>query len=222
MAGCSFGLLLAIACLLFSPLLVFGTLAAVLFIVATLKRPEIGLVGILIATSSIVFEEQLPLFSMGSISLHIPDLILLLLLGLIVARRLVEPEFRIVRTPLDWPLLIFYGVTLLSTFIAIYQSSVGVQQTTRAAIRTLSYYLTFFIVTNLVRERRQLNFLLNGLFLLATMVAAVMVMQFLLGDSARLARMSASARKVASPDAAEKLADIVEQTAGAQARIPSS
>ena len=155
------------------------------FAVATLKRPEIALLGILIATSSIVFEEQLPLLSVGGISLHIPDLLLLGSLGLIAVRWLVEPEFRIVRTPLDWPLLIFYGVTLLSTFIAIYQSSVEVEEA-RRAIRVLSYYLTFFIVTNLVRERRQLNFLLNGLFLLATIVAAAMVVQFLLGDSVQL------------------------------------
>ena len=89
------------------------------------------------------------------------------------------------RTPLDRPLLIFYGVTLLSTFIAIFQSSVEVEEARRAT-RVLSYYLTFFIVTNLVRERRQLNFLLNGLFLLATIVAAAMVAQFLLGDSVQL------------------------------------
>lgn len=184
-AGCSFGLLLAIACLRFSPLLVLGALIAALFIVATLKRPEIGLLGILIATSSIVFEEQLPLISVGSVSLHIPDLLLLSLLGLIVLRRLVEPEFRIVWTALDWPLLIFYGVTLVSTFIAILQSSLEVQEALRAT-RVLSYYLTFYLVTNLVRERRQLNFLLNGLFLLATLVAAAMVVQFLVGDSVHL------------------------------------
>jgi O-antigen ligase len=184
-AGCGFGLILGIACLRFSVLLVFGILAAALFIYATRKRPEIALVGILIATSSIVFEEQLPLISIGSISLHIPDLLLLSLLGLIVLRWLVEPEFKIVRTPLDRPLLIFYGVTLLSTFIAIFQSSVDVVDA-RRAMRILSYYLTFFVVTNLVRELRQLNSLLNGLFLLATIVAAAMIVQFLLGNSVRL------------------------------------
>ena len=183
--ACSFGLLLAIASLWFSPLLVLATLTAPVFIYATLKRPEIALLGILIATSSIVFEEQLPLLSVGSISLHVPDLLLLGSLGLIAIRWLVEPEFRIVRTPLDWPLLIFYGVTLLSTFIAILQSSVEVQLALRET-RVLSYYLTFFIVTNLVRERRQLNFLLNGLFLLSTIVAAAMIGQFLLGDSVQL------------------------------------
>jgi O-antigen ligase len=180
--GCSLGLLSALASLWFSPLIVLGTLTAALCLYATIKRPEIALLGILIATSSIVFEEKLPLFSLGSISLHIPDFLLLGSLGIIAGRWLVRPEFKIVRTPLDWPLLIFYGVTLLSTFIALDQSSVEVEPA-RRAIRVLSYYLTFFIVTNLIREHRQLNFLLNGLFSLATIVAAAMVVQFLLGDS---------------------------------------
>jgi O-antigen ligase len=181
--GC--GGLLGIAFLRFSPLLFLGAMAAIVFLYAIVKRPEIGLLGILVATSSIVFENQLPILSMGGISLHIPDLILLSLLGLIIVRGLVGPDFRIVRTPLDWPLLIFYGVTLLSTFIRVGQSALPVQDALRAT-RTLSYYLAFFIVTNLVRERRQLNFLLNGFFLLATVVAAVMVVQFLLGDSVHL------------------------------------
>jgi O-antigen ligase len=183
--GCM-GLILGIACIWFSPLLVLGAVVAATFIIyATLKRIEITLFGILIATSSIVFEERLPLFSVGSISLHIPDILLLGSLGLIAARWLVVPEFRIVRTPLDRPLLIFYGVTLLSTFIAILQSSVEVKEALRAT-RVLTYYLTFFIVTNLVRERRQLNFLLNSIIFLATIVAAGMIGQFLLGDSAQL------------------------------------
>jgi O-antigen ligase len=50
-------------------------------------------------------------------------------------------------------------------------------------IRTMSYYLTFFIVTNLIRDRRQLNLLINGIFLLATIVALVMVVQYLVGSS---------------------------------------
>lgn len=180
--GSCFGLLLGIAFLRFSPLLVLGALAAVLYIYFTLKRPEFAILGILIATSSIVFENQLPLIPMGGASLIFPDILLLGSLGLVILRWLVEPEFKIVRTPLDLPLLVFYGVTLLSTFIAINQSSVDVVDA-RRWIRVISYYLTFFIVTNLVRERRQLDLLLNGLFLLATIVAAAMAVQFLLGGS---------------------------------------
>lgn len=176
------GLLLGVGCLWFSPIWMLIGLACLVFGILALKRPEIALLGILVATSSIVYEDQLPTIPIGIGSLHLPDLILLFLLGLICLRWLVEPGFKIVRTPLDWPLLIFFGIMLLWTFIALFQSSVGFEPA-RRGIRILSYYLTFFVVTNLVRERRQLDFLLNGFFLLATIVAMVMVAQFILGNS---------------------------------------
>ncbi|HEX7555157.1 MAG TPA: O-antigen ligase family protein, partial [Leptolinea sp.] len=144
----------------------------------------LALLGILIATSSIVFEDQLPVLSVG-VSFHIPDILLLGSLGLILIRGFFEPDFKIVRTPLDWAVLLFIGVTLLSTFIALYQSSVDAIQA-RRWIRILCYYLTFFIVTNLVRDRRQLDFLLNGIFFLASVVAAAMAVQFMLGSSVQL------------------------------------
>jgi hypothetical protein len=176
------GLLLGVASLWFSPLWTLVALAGGGLIFATLKRPEIALLGILIATSSIVFEDRLPLIPIGVGSLHIPDVFLLASLGLIILRWLVEPDFKIIRTPLDWPLLGFYGVTLLSTFIAILRSSVGVQTGIRA-IRVVTYYLTFFVVTNLVQEDRQLRLLLRGLLFLAAIVAVAMVAQFLVGES---------------------------------------
>lgn len=179
------GLILGIACVKFSGFLILGIMLAGLFLYAILKRPELALLGILISTSSIVFEDQLPMFSAGGISLHIPDFLLLGMLALIIVRWLVEPNFKLVRTPLDWPLLIFIAVTLLSTFISLYQSSVPAEEA-RRWIRVLFYYLTFFIVTNLVRDRRQLNLLLNGIFMLATVVAAVMLAQYLLGSSVTL------------------------------------
>jgi len=184
-AGCVLGLILGNVCFKTSVLLMLGVLAAALCAYAVLKRPEIALLGILIATSTIVFEERLPLLSFGPISFHIPDVLLLGLLGLVVVRWLIRPEFKLVRTPLDIPLLVFYGVTLLSTLMAIAQSSADPTDA-RREIRVLSYYLAFFVVTNLVRGLRQLNLLLNGIFLLATGVAGGMVAQFLLGSSVRL------------------------------------
>lgn len=180
--ACGIGLLLGAAALWFSPLWMLGALAGGFLVLVAVQRPEIGLLGIMIATSSIVFEERLPLIPIGIGSLHIPDVILLALFGLIILRWLVEPDFKIIRTPLDWPLLTFYGAALLSTFIAILQSSVEFNVGLRE-IRVVTYYLTFFAVTNLVREDRQLILLLRGLFLLATIVAVAMIALFLLGES---------------------------------------
>jgi O-antigen ligase len=180
--ACGIGLMLGIASGLLSGLLVFGLLVAVFVVYVISKRPEFALLGILITTASIVFEDQLPLLPLGGISIHIPDLLLLGMLGLVILRWLVEPKFRLVRTPLDLPLLLFFGITLLSTFIAFAHSSLDAVLV-RRAFRVISYYLLFFAVTNLVRERRQLDFLLKGLFFLATLVALVMVAQYVLGNS---------------------------------------
>jgi O-antigen ligase len=183
-AACCLGSLLGVVSGMFSGLLALGVVASLFFVYASIKRPEIALLLILITTATIVYEEQLPTISLG-ISLHIPDILLLGLLVLIVVRWLFDPGFKIVHTPLDLPLLIFYAVTLLSTFVALYNSSVEVE-VARRAIRVLLYYLTFFVVTNLVRERRQLIFLLNGIFILANIVAAVMVAQYFLGRAVTL------------------------------------
>lgn len=67
-------------------MVLFGALAGEGLIFATPKRPQIALLGITIATSSVVFEGGLPLIPIGIGSLHIPDGILLALLGLIILR----------------------------------------------------------------------------------------------------------------------------------------
>ncbi|MDB4890604.1 MAG: hypothetical protein JWL61_2459 [Gemmatimonadetes bacterium] len=160
-------------------------LFAVLGVITAPMIAPVTLLGILVATSSILFEDRLPLVSAGGFSVHIPDIMLLGLLGLVGLQWLVVPGYRIVRTRLDRPLLVFYCVTLLSTFVAIAQSSVDIHDAMRAT-RVFSYYLTFFAVTNLVRDRRQLLFLLNGIFFLASVVAIAMIAQYVLGNSVEL------------------------------------
>jgi hypothetical protein len=182
---CGSGLLLGIAALWLSPLIVLGILAGVLFIYVAFKRPEISLLAILVATSSIVFEDRLPLLSIGIGSFHLPDILLLMFLGSIVLRLLVEPGFKFVHTPLDLPLGAFYGVALASTILALMQSAVPTELALRE-MRVVSYYLTFFIVTNLVRRKTQLIFLLRGLMLLGILVAGAMVAQFIVGDRVSL------------------------------------
>lgn len=180
---CVVGLILGAVALFLPPLWVVGIMAGGVFAFAMIKRPEIGLLGILVATSSIVFEDSLPLLPLGPVgSLHISDLILLALLGLIVFRWLTEQDFKLAHTPLDLPLLAFYVLTLLATSKAVLQSSVELYMA-RRAIRVMTYYLTFFIVTNLVREKRQLFLLMKGISIIALISAGVMVTQFVLGES---------------------------------------
>jgi len=137
------------------------------------------LLAILASTSSFGFEGRLPAIDVG-IHLELPDALLVGSLAYIALQWLSAPGFSFVRTPLDRPLLAFVGVTLFSTLMALLQSSVNRDQAIEAT-RIFSFYLSFFIVTNLVRERRQLDFLLSGIVTLASVVAVAMVLQYAMG-----------------------------------------
>jgi hypothetical protein len=154
-------------------------------VILSLFKPEIGVLLILVTTSTIVFEEKLPLIPIGIGSLNIPDVFFLGLLGWILIRILVEKKFKIVHTPIDLPLLVFLGLIVISTFLAMYKKDITYSTGIRG-IREISYLATFFIVTNLIRKKEQFKLLFNGLIFLTIVVALAMVAQFILGSSVSL------------------------------------
>lgn len=179
------GVLLGAIGLVVSPLWALIGIIAVGFAVLAIARAEVALLAILVATSTIIYEDRLPLLPIGIGSFHVSDLLLLGLLGIVIIRTLVEPKFKLIHTPLDFPLLAFLGTGLLSTFIAVSQSLVDRQDAFRET-RVFAYLLTFFIVTNLVRKREQIVLLVEGLMVLGAVVAGAMVAQSLLGNSVTL------------------------------------
>ena len=52
--------------------------------------------------------------------------------------------------------------------------------------RILTYYLTFVVVTNLIRNKRQFIFTINGLFLIASVVGIAILAQAVIGESVQL------------------------------------
>ncbi len=180
--ACGLGLLLGIAFLRFTPLWTLAALISGGLISATLKRPELLPLAFLVLTSSVIRVSKALSFSIGFGTLYLTDVVFLLSVGLIIVRWMVKADFKMVRTPLDWPLLIFWGASLISTFIAIIASSLPWKQSLHE-IRVVTSYLMFFVVTNLVRDKRQLILIIRGLLLLATIVALAMVVQCLLGQS---------------------------------------
>jgi len=184
--GCSLGSVFGIASRWISPLLLFGILAAALLIYyTTLKRPEFVLLGILVLTSTIINFYSIPPLPIGIGRLIITDIALLIPLGIIFLRVMIEKGFKFIHTPLDLPLLCFYGIAILFTVIAIFQSSITFNQSL-GEMRILSFYLTFFIITNLIRDEQRLRRLLNGIMLLSTLVALAMIAQYLLGEAIRI------------------------------------
>ncbi len=164
--------------LLLSPLLVLAGIVGAFVLVFVTRRPEFGLLAMVVVTGGLVDAESLPLLGIGPISLHVTDLLLLYMLGVLIVRALVDRSFRVVTTPLDLPLLGFYGALVLSAVLAIGRFSIDAHNVLRQ-LRPLTYYLAFFVVTNLVRERRQLDALVSGLMVIGVVASAVMLGQIL-------------------------------------------
>lgn len=145
-------------------------------------RPEIGVLAIVFLISSIFYSNELPVIRIGFGSIHIADAFLLTLLFMIPLNLIVDRSSTLIKTPLDKPLLLFYLAVLLSAFISLYYYNIELHVVT-GKLREFSYSLLFFVVTNLIRKKKQIRFLIIGLFAIAFFVTIVMVIQAMLGDS---------------------------------------
>jgi len=183
----SVGVVVAIAICWPTGLLFLGAAAAFAFMVAIPFRPELGVTAILIITSTIIFDKHVYLLRIpiGIGHVLIPDLVLAALLCAIIIVCLWQKERRLVRTPLDLPLLAFLCIGYLSTLIAIASSSLLFKEALDET-RYFSYYLIFFIITNLVRDKKQIHFLVNSILVLGTLVAVAMIVQFGIGESVQI------------------------------------
>jgi hypothetical protein len=176
------GLILGVACLYLSALLTLEILVGGLLVLLAIRKPEIGLLTLLVVTSSIVFEDRLPVISVGVGTLHLPDMILLGLFGLAVIRELSGSQQELPGVGHGLLLAAFLAVALLSTALALLQGRVDMVAA-KGGLRTVASYSTFFVVAGLVRDDRQLNLLVGGIRGIAVVVALAMIAQFSLGDS---------------------------------------
>lgn len=223
-AACLGGLLLGFATLVASPWLVLGLVCGGLFAVAAFIRPELFLLALVATTTTIISPDEMPvIFSIGPGRVFITDFILLAPFGLIALRWLSDRDFEIVRTPLDWPLLAFYGIALLATllgFIREIPPGTGINQIFSSPpeiislaiphIRLVTYYLLFFAVTNVVREERQLNLLLDGLAIMAAVAAVAIVAQSLVPSLSIVTKVGRVEALVTEGSAREDVTRVVD------------
>lgn len=147
-------------------------------------KPALGLFLMMLLVSSILFEESTPLIPIGIGSFHIQDIILLMLLGSIILRKATgKSDF--ITTPVDLPLLAFYSVAILASVVALKVNGLDARQMIRV-LRSVTYYLSFFIVTNMITDLRQLSSLVNYFLATAAITAVTMIGQTVIGDSVLL------------------------------------
>lgn len=156
--------------------LAVGMVPAVVVVWWMTVRPELGLLLIMAITGGLINHDQLPYLSMGPMSFHITDLLLMYLLGITIVRLLLEPEFRYVSTRLDLPLLLFFGTVLLSVVTAVFLRGVDPNRAMRE-LRIVAYWLAYFAVTQLIRTKRQLNTLFDGLMVLSVLMTGLVLLQ---------------------------------------------
>jgi O-antigen ligase len=178
--ACVLGLILGILSLVISPSTTLLSLIICVFIYAVLKRSEVILLGFLLVTSTIISPENVPSISIGVGTIYLTDIILLASFVLIIVRLLVEPDFKLIHTPLNFPLLAFYSIALLATSIAILRSNLSLNSSL-GELRTVTNYLTLFLVINLVRTKKQVELFLSGFLIISTAVALTMIVQYMLG-----------------------------------------
>jgi hypothetical protein len=178
------GLTLGSLSLMLSPVFVLVALAGAGGAILVLKRPELFLLGILVFSSTIIEEANVPTLNLFVLNLYITEAFLIAGFVLIIARALAERNFKLIRTPLDGLLIGFLVIAMLTTLRGIFS---GVEMSVAISeIRIVTYYATFFVVTNLVRDESQLKLLIYGMFGLALVVASAMFLQFTLGDSIQI------------------------------------
>ena len=166
-------------------LIVLTIFGGVVLLVSFVFKPEIGILAIVFLTASIIFEQAAPLFSIGVGSLHVSDIFLLFLFCVIFFRLSTDKKFRLAKTPLDIPLILFYLTIIISAFISIAVFKVDFNIVMRE-FRHVSYYLTFFLITNLIVQKEKMEFLIKGLFAIAVVVGLVMIIQATIGQSFHL------------------------------------
>jgi len=163
---------------------IMALVVGVFMFVFSIKRPEVGISVMLILIASIIFESALPLVPIPGGSLHITDVLLLFFLLLIPLKLLTDERFRFQKTPADLPLMLFYSVALVSASLLIFRGH-DFNMVMRS-LRGFTYYLVFFVITNFIREKKQIRFLVGAMFGIATLVALAMVVQAIVGESVRL------------------------------------
>jgi O-antigen ligase len=182
-AALSFGILLGTASLVFGPTLVLMGLSGVLLICLAFMTPEIVVLIILAFVLELIPRQFNISISLFVGHFFVTDLLLVILLSIVLVRLLADKSFRLVRTPLDIPLLLLCGATIVGLVTAVRNHGITFSHATPEARVFVSYFLIFFIITNLIRTRSQLARLIYGIVIIAMLIACTMVIQAMLGRS---------------------------------------
>lgn len=174
------GMLLGVAIAISSPSIVILAFVIVLSVILVLKNPVWGILGFIALTSTLIASDANPGVSIGIGHIYLTDIILFTLFSLIGWKLLTRLEEKFIRTPLDIPLLIFIGVTIISTILAMVRGAITLQDML-GPIRDIMSLFLFFPVTNLIKTHKQARLLQGMIITFACIVSIVMAIQYFTG-----------------------------------------
>jgi hypothetical protein len=171
-----------------APKIIFTILGAIILFPFFLQKPFYLIFAVVILTASIISSETLPIIPFAGMgSIHTTDLCLAMLFFYIIGRKLYyrkfyQSDYPIVRTPMDIPLLLFFASFVIALINGIVLQGGEFNEAFRS-FRYVSYYLLFFAITNLVKDKKDLSLLIRGIFFIALTTALVSIAQQILGAS---------------------------------------
>jgi hypothetical protein len=193
------GIMLGVLVLTLPPSWSFGLLIAAVVVPIVIKRPELALLGIIAISSTIMDEAYIPRVPLGPLQLYASDIIFAAVLALLVFRKISERDFKFVHSSLSWPLFAFWGIAMLATVIsftrapgselslsAIFTNPPAFISEAIPEIRIVTYYLSFFLAVNVVRDKSQIKMLAYGILALSAFVVFALLSQEILGSAVKI------------------------------------
>jgi len=178
--GALLGILLGAMCLFLDPRLVAVSVVGIIGAIALFRYPEAGILAIVLFLSSVLSESSMPVINIGQLGLYITDAIAIWLFVILIIRLLLDPSYKLQLNAVALPLLLFIGWVVISAVVHLIQNDL-VLGNAIYEIRIISYYLLFFVLINLIKTKQQVNRLLNGIFILATITSLANLTQYALG-----------------------------------------
>ncbi len=151
-------------------MLFFGVLLAPAFVLVVVARPEIGILTLIGLTSGVIDTDFLPVIPLGSIDVRVPEIVLVLLLGLSFLRVLTRPLPKALHSHLMIPLTIFLIALAYSVYTAVVGHSVPISQVFPVT-RQMFFWLAFYPIVILIDNERTLRRFLNGLWFVTALLA---------------------------------------------------
>ncbi len=167
----------------YDTLFLLGGVIATFLIGASLIDPRVSL-GIIVVC--MMLSPEIPIGTSGSreVALRAEDFLIPLTLFSLIGRKITEPSQRLIFKPLFMPMILFVAVSIGSTFFAYYDGLVRAGTASLYILKTVEFFLVYFLALNVPRNREDADRILWTMF--ATAIVVFLITSSQIGTVDRL------------------------------------